>query len=188
MNRRLRLYKRNESTVLAIVRTFRKWFERLLIYQIGSHSCESISMRVYIHIYIFTPPPSKFKFFFHPERCEILHIPLTMTKLHMRVATLADIPRLAEIWAIAFLDDPFYNTIFPRRSEFMADYRVMWARKLQKRFLGPGEWYIVVEVDVVDAGGQSRREIVGWASWKRMGSSKAAEKIAADNESFLKGV
>lgn len=111
-----------------------------------------------------------------------------MTKLHMRAATLADIPRLAEIWAIAFLDDPFYNTIFPWRSEFMDDYRAMWTRKLQKRFLGPGEWYIVVEVDVVDAGGQSRREIAGWASWKRMGSSKAAEKIAADNETFLKGV
>lgn len=126
--------------------------------------------------------------FFHSEHCEILHIPLTMTKLHMRAATLADIPRLAEIWAIAFLDDSFYNAIFPRRSEFMADYRAMWTRKLQKRFLGLGEWYIVVEVDVVDAGGQSRREIAGWASWKRMGSSKAAEKITADNESFLKGV
>lgn len=111
-----------------------------------------------------------------------------MTKLHMRAATLADIPRLAEIWAIAFLNDPFYNAIFPHRSEFLVDYHKMWVTKLQKRFLQPGDWYIVVEVDVVDASGRPRKEIAGWASWKRMGSSKAAEKAAADNHCFLKGV
>lgn len=106
----------------------------------------------------------------------------------MRVATLADIPRLADIWVIAFLDDSFYNAIFPHRSEFLVDYHKMWVTKLQKRFLQPGDWYIVVEVDVIDANGRSRKEIAGWASWKRMGSSKAAEKVAADNYCILKGV
>lgn len=111
-----------------------------------------------------------------------------MSKMHMREATLADIPRLAEIWSIAFLKDTFYNTIFPHRSEFLVDYRNMWTRKLQGRFLQLGERYLVVETDVVDTDGQSRKEITGWASWKRMGSSKAAEKIVADSECILRGM
>lgn len=114
--------------------------------------------------------------------------PKEMSKMHMREATLADIPRLAEIWSIAFLKDAFYDTIFPHRSEFLVDYRNMWTRKLQGRFLQLGERYLVVETDVVDTNGQSRKEITGWASWKRMGSSKAAEKIVADGECILRGM
>lgn len=110
-----------------------------------------------------------------------------MSKMHIREATLADIPRLAEIWSIAFFDDAFYNTIFPRRREFLDDYRNMWTKKLQKRFLQLGEQYLVAETDVVDTNGRSRTEVTGWASWTRMGSSKAAEKIAADGESILRG-
>lgn len=108
--------------------------------------------------------------------------------MHLREATLADIPRLAEIWSIAFHTDPFYDTIFPHRSEFFDDYRNMWTTKLHKRFLQLGEQYIVVETDVMDTNGKSRTEVTGWASWKRMGSSKTAQKISADRECILRGV
>lgn len=108
--------------------------------------------------------------------------------MHLREATLADIPRLAEIWSIAFSTDPFYDTIFPRRNEFLDDYRKMWTTKLHKRFLLPGEQYIVVETDVMDTNGKSQTEVTGWASWKRMGSSKTAQKISADRECILRGM
>lgn len=111
-----------------------------------------------------------------------------MSKMRLREATVADIPRLAEIWSIAFSTDPFYDAIFPRRNEFFDDYRNMWTTKLHKRFLQVGEQYIVVETDIIDTSGRSRAEVTGWASWKRMGSSKTAQKISEDGECVLKGV
>lgn len=111
-----------------------------------------------------------------------------MPEIHIREATLADIPRLAEIWSIAFDNDTFYNVIFPRRVEFRDDYRNMWTTRLRRRFLGLGERYLVAETDVEEANGRSRKEIVGWASWFRMGSSEAAQKVLQEREDILRGV
>lgn len=123
-----------------------------------------------------------------PPSPKISHRKEEMSKMRLREATVADIPRLAEIWSIAFSTDPFYDAIFPRRSEFFDDYRNMWTTKLHKRFLQVGEQYIVVETDIIDTNGRSRSEVTGWASWKRMGSSKTAQKISEDRECILKGV
>lgn len=111
-----------------------------------------------------------------------------MPKIYIREATLADIPRLAHIWAIALDNDSFYDVIFPRRREFFDDYRDMWTARLRKRFLQPGERYIVAETDVEEANGRSRKEVVGWGSWMRMGSSEAVKKAVLEGESVLRGL
>lgn len=107
--------------------------------------------------------------------------------MHIRDATLSDIPCLVEIWLIAFRTEPDYKVTFPWRNEFPDDYKRLWTTRFTAAFLEAEERYLVVETAVVDGNGVSRLEITGWTSWTRKGSSQAAEKIRADNNSFLKG-
>lgn len=107
-------------------------------------------------------------------------------KFSIRTATLADVPRLASIGAPAFIDDGFYDVLYPRRREFYDDYLHSWKLKLQKGILSDVV-YLVAETDLTDEStGRSRKEIVGWVAWQRMGTSAEAERIRAEGQGVLK--
>ncbi|KAH8152487.1 uncharacterized protein LAJ45_03327 [Morchella importuna] len=107
-------------------------------------------------------------------------------KFSIRTATLADVPRLASISAPALMDDGFYDVLYPRRREFYDDYLHTWRLKLQKGILSDAV-YLVAETDVADEStGRSRKEIVGWIAWQRMGTSAEAERIRAEGQGVLK--
>lgn len=107
--------------------------------------------------------------------------------MYLRDATLGDIPRLVEIWLVAFLEDTSYNAVFPWRKEFPDEYQRLWTTKITTEFLQAEGGYLVVETDVIDGKGRSGKEVVGWALWTRKGSSQAAKKIRADNDTASKG-
>jgi hypothetical protein len=107
-------------------------------------------------------------------------------KFSIRTATPADVPRLASIGAAALIDDAFYNVLYPRRREFYDDYLHSWELKLQKGILSDIV-YLAVETDITDEStGRSKKEIVGWAAWERMGTSAEAERIRAEGQGVLK--
>lgn len=107
--------------------------------------------------------------------------------MHIRDATLDDIPRIAELWITAFSGDPDYDALFPWRPEFPADYQRLWTTKITATFLRGEERYLVVEAAVADDNGGSRAEVVAWASWSRRRGSWATGKIHVDNDGVLKG-
>lgn len=109
------------------------------------------------------------------------------SKMHMRDATLRDIPRLVEIWITAFLADSSYDAVYPWRHERPDDFQRLYAKNITTAFLQGSQRYLVVETDVVNGNGRSETEIVGWTSWTRNGSSQAAQKIRANNKTVVKG-
>lgn len=110
----------------------------------------------------------------------------TPRKFQMRDGVPADVPRFAEIGAYAFLDDGLYEVLFPKRREFFEDYHSAWLKRLRTRILLPGAIYKVIETDVVDENGHTRKEIVGWAAWERRGSSEAAKRINQEGGTLLR--
>lgn len=108
-------------------------------------------------------------------------LPLHNSAMHIREATIDDIPRLTELWLAACGTHSAFDTLFPCRIEAPEDFRLMIAEDILDSFLQGEERYLVVETET------EQRQVVAWASWTRMGSSDVAAKIRAQSDSVMKG-
>lgn len=104
----------------------------------------------------------------------------TITNMQIRDATISDIPHLAALFITAFSDDPDYETAYPWRSSAPDDYAQLMTAEIMQMFLKGQGRLLVVETE--------QRQVVAWACWTRKGSSAAAGRIRAENDSLLKGV
>lgn len=102
--------------------------------------------------------------------------------MQIRDATISDLPRLTDIWLTGIHDDRDYDTVYPWRHEAPADFRRLMTAEIEDAFLKGEERYLVVETETETA----QRQVVAWVSWTRNGSSDAAAKIRAQNDSLLK--
>lgn len=98
--------------------------------------------------------------------------------MQIRDATINDIPRLADIFITAVREDPDYDTAYPWRSSAPDDFAQLMTAEIVQMFLQGQGRFLLVET--------GQREVVAWACWTRKGSSAAAERIRAENDSVLK--
>lgn len=98
----------------------------------------------------------------------------------VRDATISDIPHLVALFLTAFSEDPDYETAYPWRASAPDDYAQLMTAEITQIFLRGQGRFLLVETE--------QRQIVAWACWTRKGSSAAAGRIRAENDSVLKGV
>lgn len=99
--------------------------------------------------------------------------------MHIRDATISDIPHLSALFVTAFRDDPDYDTAYPWRASAPDDFARLMTAEITHKFLQGKGRFLVVETD--------QGQVVAWACWTRIGSSTAAKRIRAGNDSVLKG-
>lgn len=100
--------------------------------------------------------------------------------MQIRDATISDIPRLADIWLTAFCDDLDYDIVYPWRTYAPENFGLLMTAEITQLFLRGTGRFLVIETET------EQRQIVAWACWTRNGSSAAAVKIRAQNDSVLK--
>lgn len=100
--------------------------------------------------------------------------------MHVRDATISDIPHLAALFLTAFSEDPDFETAYPWRASAPDEYTQLMNAEITRLFLHGQGRFLLVETE--------QQKIVAWACWTRKGSSAAAERIRAENDSVLKGV
>lgn len=99
--------------------------------------------------------------------------------MQIRDATINDIPHLAALFITAFHEDPDYDAAYPWRISEPDDFAQLMTADITKMYLqGHGRFLV---------GENEQRQIVAWACWTRKGSSAAAGRIRAENDSVLKG-
>lgn len=91
----------------------------------------------------------------------------------MRLATLSDLSRAAEICAEAFQQEPIMGYLYPKRDEYPQDWYDYWYYLLQDSILQPGQLLYVLEArkaeknEVGRNGGVCRRaQIVSVLGWR----------------------
>lgn len=99
--------------------------------------------------------------------------------MHIRDATISDIPHLSALFVTAFSDDPDYESAYPWRASAPDDFARLMTAEIMQMFLQGKRRFLVVETQ--------QGQVVAWACWTRIGSSTAAERIRAENDSVLKG-
>lgn len=94
--------------------------------------------------------------------------------MHLRQATLADAPVLAEIGYLAFNKEPIDGHWFPHKDRYVDDYRRAILSELTMRLVTPGEVIMVVEIDEDDCGepkvASKARKIVAYSVFVKHGS------------------
>lgn len=104
----------------------------------------------------------------------------TTSSMQIRDATIRDIPHLAALFLTAFSEDPDYETAYPWRTSAPDEYVELMTAEITQMFLQGQGRFLLIETE--------QRQIVAWACWTRKGSSAAAGRIRAENDSVLKGV
>lgn len=99
--------------------------------------------------------------------------------MHLRDATISDIPHLGTLFLAAFRDDLDYDAVYPWRATVPGDFAQLMTAEIRQMFLQGKGRFLVVETDQL--------RVVGCAFWTRKGSSPAAMAIRARNDSTLKG-
>ncbi|KAK2877095.1 hypothetical protein FQN49_001418 [Arthroderma sp. PD_2] len=100
----------------------------------------------------------------------------------------ADFPTVAAILANAMKDDDLCKAVFPRREEYYYHFLDGFVRRTKSRYWRPG-CVMYVAVTVPDEDGCSNNEkVVGHATWRRTGSSPAAQAWIAENEGYWNGM
>ena len=106
-------------------------------------------------------------------------------KMHIRPLEPADLPRTADILAVAMLDDELFEYLCPARKEHYSDFRNFFLRRQKLRLSTPG-W--VLRVAVTDAGDWCAEDeggrIVGYAAWERMGDDPDSLKWKSHNSGW----
>lgn len=87
--------------------------------------------------------------------------------MHLRLATVQDLPAIANVAAQAMFDDELFALICPKRHEYYSDYRDGFLRRVQDKLPLPG-WVVVV---AVDAG-----QVAGYSVWERIGNTGSAKR------------
>lgn len=100
--------------------------------------------------------------------------------MQIRDATVSDIPHLSALFFTAFRDDPDYDAAYPWRVSAPDDFAKLVTADITQTFLKGQGRFLVIETE--------QQQIVGCACWTRKGSSAAAGRIRAENDSVLKGV
>ncbi|KAK4212301.1 hypothetical protein QBC37DRAFT_425216 [Rhypophila decipiens] len=76
------------------------------------------------------------------------------SKMHVRPATITDIPALADIGYKAFFNEPIDGHWFPLKEQYPHDYYRSFIDELSLRLVTPGNVTMVVELEDQDARGQ----------------------------------
>lgn len=103
-------------------------------------------------------------------------------EVHLREATLADVPAAARVLTSAFVDDPLSALLFPKRREFPDGYDQRYRAIARAGILSPESVCLIAEADVQDDQGNWQRDVAGFAYWirkigKKDMEGKDAEKI-----------
>ena len=102
-----------------------------------------------------------------------------------------DIPDIADISALAHLDDDVEQFVSPHRRKYYQSYRDGFVRKIHARRLRPGWVYLIAETDEHDHPTQKDIDslsqdgpgkVVGYAAWLRNGTSIVARNWQRINE------
>jgi hypothetical protein len=102
--------------------------------------------------------------------------------MRVRRAVQADIPAMVDCQALAFLDDPVFTYLHPRRHEYYEDYRNTRLQGTRDRFFSAPDMVIwVCETDDQDPDYDEKKspQITGVAISKRVGESEIAKKWRA---------
>lgn len=95
--------------------------------------------------------------------------PIAFNKMYLREARLSDMPAVGKIGARAFIDDPLFAILEPRRNAYYEDYEGGWIQRVRKYFLKL-ETRIILAVD------EESKDIAGFAVWVREGDDPAADR------------
>jgi len=85
----------------------------------------------------------------------------------------ADMPACATIASAAFDTDEIYHRLYPRYREFPLERRNFWLIRLKQRLVEPTAVPLVAE-SIEGEGPEAKKEIVGYATYVRMGKDPGA--------------
>lgn len=107
--------------------------------------------------------------------------------MQIRRAVASDLKPAAAIIARAWLHSPVNEYLLPYRNNHPSAYQEYNLRSL-KSIIGKNQVFMVVaETEPSDAVCSGKSEIVGYATWMRMGEIEATRKIwGSDNQSWAK--
>ena len=95
--------------------------------------------------------------------------------MHLRPATLADLPATASMSVDAFWNDELYVYTNPWRTRYPDDFRDSFLRRNRRRYWSPDFICHVAVTDPGDEGHRSGGRVVGYAVWERKGTSEEAK-------------
>ncbi|KAH0543169.1 hypothetical protein FGG08_002514 [Glutinoglossum americanum] len=105
--------------------------------------------------------------------------------MHIRPMQLSDLPTVATIPSKAFRNDEFFRYICPHLDDYPDDF-CAFLRLHRKRILQVGAVAYVAETDETDYEGI--REVVGIATWRRVGTSEIARVWKDPNSELVKSL
>ena len=88
---------------------------------------------------------------------------------------------MATAGTAAFADDELMPWLYPGMEQYPHDYWRSFARRQAMRLHTPGVHVWVVETEATDEGWSGQPELMGYASWERVGSSAAARAWQQDD-------
>lgn len=101
------------------------------------------------------------------------------TTMHIRPATIKDIPRIAQIGATAFAQEPIYARFFPWRAQYPLDFLRFFQEDITKMLMAPGEVVMVAETDESDGNLEGSEanliggsKVVAYATFVRHGNAQ----------------
>ena len=95
--------------------------------------------------------------------------PIVFNKMYLREARLSDMPTVGGLAARAFIDDPLFTIVEPKRHAYYEDYEASWIRRIRRKFLR-------LEARVILAVDEESNDITGFAVWMREGDDPAADR------------
>ena len=114
---------------------------------------------------------------------------LTMDEgnVRIRLATLNDLPAVADTAALAMLDDEVFRFVCPNVDKFYDHFRDSLLRRIKQKLCTPG-WIVCVDV-YLDLSDVEIREkaIMGYAAWERIGDNEHAKKWQRFGGGFWNG-
>lgn len=109
--------------------------------------------------------------------------------MHIRPASLADVPVLAEIGAKAFANDPIHAYLFPWRSQYPDDFYRFFEEDIRKALATVGQLVMLAEIDdtdqfpenTVSPPGDTAGRVVAYATFIRSGNPAECALWNADS-------